>query len=347
MERVLDSKPYVSHDPIIGYRYAPNQRLRLARPGGGSYDLETNSDRLRASRDYSFQKPPGIFRIIVLGDSYAAGQFVSNSQRFSEQMERLVPNLEVLNLALEGTGTDQQALLYEHVGLGYEHDAVLVLPFLQNIRRNLADARESFSIAGQRILRGKPRFALDQDGSLELLNVPVSADPLPFSEMETEMQLDEKGSFSTRVKAAMSAWRFARVLKKIAFAIRPWEPFPEYRVPTTGAWRLMEAILLRIRSLAQTRPLIIAPVFYDNYIRFRMAKNYWDRFSSLADPPRSHVIDLLPSFKAQGREAIRCFQAPYDCHFSTHGHLVLAQTLVRELRQRGILHTSELKDHSP
>ena len=56
----------------------------------------------------------------------AAGQFTSNDQRFSELLERRVPGLEVLNLALEGTGTDQQLLIYENVGSLYEHDAVVV-----------------------------------------------------------------------------------------------------------------------------------------------------------------------------------------------------------------------------
>jgi hypothetical protein len=121
------------------------------------------------------------------------------------------------------------------------------------------------------------------------------------------------------------------------FAARPWEPFPEYADARSEAWRLMEAILRRIQKLAAPRPLVIAPVFYESYLRFRMARNYWTRFASLADPPRVHAIDLLPAFRAQGAEASKCFQEPHDCHFSTHGHLLLAQTLAAELRRRGVL----------
>lgn len=336
MSTVLDTKPYVQPEPTIGYRYTPNLSLQLPRPGGGSYDFATNADGIRASHNYSFEKPEGVTRLIVLGDSYAAGQFVSNDQRFSEHMERLVPGLEVINLALEGTGTDQQALLYEQVGLRYEHDAVMILPFLQNIRRNLADARESYDTSGRKILRAKPRFKICDDGSLELCNVPVSAEPVTaFGTL-----LDENASFAARFKTKVSASKAGRTLKRMVFAIRPWEPFPEYATAKTPAWKLMKAILRRIGSQASPRPFIIAPVFYSSYVRFRMARNYWRRFSELSDAPHTHTVDLLPSFREQGAEAVKCFQEPHDCHFSTHGHLVVAQSLIRELQQRGVIQIS-------
>src|SRR5262249_9616797 len=138
---VVDTKPYVRHHPVIGYEYVPGTRLELAQPGGRTYTLTVNQAGIRADREYLQAKPPGTRRLLVFGDSFAAGQYVSNSQRFTEMLERRVPRLEVLNFGLEGSGTDQQLLLYEEVGRKYEHDAVLVFPFLQNIRRNLAEFR--------------------------------------------------------------------------------------------------------------------------------------------------------------------------------------------------------------
>src|SRR6476619_3896087 len=113
MTEFADTKPYVEPDPVIGYRYIPGTRMTLPRPGGGRYEIAVNADGIRGDRDYSAGKPVNATRIIVLGDSMAAGQFVSNSQRFSELMERRRADVEVINLALEGSGTDQQVLLYE------------------------------------------------------------------------------------------------------------------------------------------------------------------------------------------------------------------------------------------
>src|SRR5437867_309054 len=153
MEDAVDTKPYIEYDPLIGYRYAPNTRQVLLGPGGRRYEIVINSAGIRSSREYEKKKPSCIFRILVFGDSYAAGQFVSNDQRFSELLERRIPNLEVINFALEGTGTDQQLLIYENMARLYEHDLVLLLPFLQNIRRNTAESRVGYDAkTGGRVL---------------------------------------------------------------------------------------------------------------------------------------------------------------------------------------------------
>jgi len=329
MSIVADTKPYVEPDPLIGYRYIPGTRMSLPRPGGGRYEFAVNSAGIRSDREFTADKPPGVTRIVVLGDSMAAGQFVSNSQRFSELLERGRPGLEVMNLALEGSGTDQQVLLYEHLGLRYEHDLVLLLPFLQNIRRNLASAREAIDPkTGATVLRPKPRFVLHGD---QLVLLPPSADDV------THDSTDTPSSTTVRIKNALTRMPGADSLKKMGYAMMPWEPFPEYRDPNSAGWRLMSAIVRQLKTLAGSRPVVVAPVFYSNYVRYRMATNYLDRFSSLASIPGVHPIDVLPHFKKLGADALRCFQDPYDMHFSADGHLVLADAIDAELSRRGLL----------
>ncbi len=325
---VLDTKPYVEPDAVIGYRYIPNTRLTLPRPGGGHYTIGVNSQGIRSDRDYPYAKSPQTTRIVVLGDSMAAGQFVSNQQRFSELIERRHPGVEVVNLALEGSGTDQQVLLYEHVGLRYEHDIVLILPFLQNIRRNLASVREAIDPAtGRTVHRPKPRFELVRG---ELVLHP----PDPHA---TSAIVDEPRSLVFRGKAAISRLPGAGLLKAVGYAIRPWEPFPEYASADSPGWLLMSALIARLKTLAGRRPLVVAPVVYSNYVRYRMAKNYWDRFASLAAIPGVFPIDLLPSFARLGPDAVRCFQDPHDMHFSIDGHIVLAESIEDALTRHGWL----------
>jgi hypothetical protein len=132
----------------------------------------------------------------------------------------------------------------------------------------------------------------------------------------------------------------AVLVKKILYAVVPWEPFPEYRDPLGEEWRLMAAIIRRFHELAGGRPVVIAPTFYASYVRFRMARNYWRRYLSLAAPPGIQVIDLLPHFKRPGIDALRCFQEPYDIHFSAYGNIVLTDALQEELAARGLFPTS-------
>lgn len=332
----LDSKPYVEPDTLIGYRYIPGVRMSLPRPGGGRYELAVNGAGIRSDREYAFERPAGVRRIIVCGDSMAAGQYVSNAQRFSELLERRIPNLEVINLALEGSGTDQQVMLYEHVGLRYEHDLVILLPFLQNIRRNMVEWREAIDPqTGQAMRRAKPRYEL-VDGELVLrpLRSGQSAS-LPLT--DSREGTDNAATTSLRIKGLLSRLPAIRFVKSIMYALVPWEPFPEYRDSGSPEWRLMAALIERLRELAGGRPVVLAPTFYASYVQFRMARNYWDRFSSLADSRQLAAIDLLPYFTRVGADAVRCFQDPFDMHFSAYGHLVLADALEAELRRLQLL----------
>ena len=333
---VLDGKPYIEHHPIFGYRYTPGTRMELRRPGGGWYRIEVNSQAIRSDREYSFEKPEGVYRIVLCGDSMAAGQFVSNAQRFSELLERRVPGLEVINLALEGSGTDQQLLLYEHLGLQYDHDLVLVLPFLQNVRRNMVEAREGIDPkTGQKVLRPKPLYKL-VEGRLVLCNVPVPREVSGRS-IEQSGGTDARGSWSNQLKTRMSAMPGAALFKRALYTLVPWEPFSEYRDPHSKEWQLMAALIRRFKELAAKRPLVLVPTFYANYVRFRMARNYWDRYVSLAAMPGIHVIDLLPHFRRVGTDSVRCFQEPHDMHFSAYGHIILAEALQTELSLLGLL----------
>jgi carbamoyltransferase len=341
--QVLDSKPYIEHDPQLGYRYLPNLKLLLPRPGGGRYSFETNSQGIRSVREYSFEKPPGIHRIIVCGDSMPAGQYVSNEHRFTELLERFMPNTEVINLALEGSGTDQQLLVYENVGRKYEHDLVLLMPFLSNIRRNMLDARTGYEAKTKtKVLRGKPRFDL-VEGQLVLRNVPVPIEnSIAHRESTVFERTDAEQSWLVNLKSKINSISGVSTLKRFAYAFIPWEPFPEYRTAHSPEWQLMEAIIKRFKESAGKRPLVIVPTFYDSYIRYRMARNYWQRFNSLSSIPGINVIDLLPYFRKLGADGARCFQVPYDMHFSAYGHLVVAEALQEELSKRSLLSGVEM-----
>jgi hypothetical protein len=334
----LDTKPYVRHHATFGYHYRPTVRQVLPRPGGGRYEIVTNAQGLRSSREYTPAKPAGVVRLLACGDSMAAGQFVSNEHRFSELLEARRPDLEVVNLALEGSGTDQELLIFEEIGLRYEFDAVLVLPFLQNIRRNMVEAREAIDPqTGRRVLAPKPRFELVGD-ELMLRNVPVPEerkvldDPVNGSPLRTDTDL----TGSRRLKSWLNQFAPLRALKTALYKVVPWEPFPEYRRSDTPEWQLMAAILRRFKRSAGDKPVVIVPLFYASYVRYRMARNYWERYRSL-EGSGVHVLDVLPYFQRLGREAERCFFEPYDCHFSPLGHVVLADALQTELTRLGII----------
>lgn len=327
----VDVKPYVEHHPIFGYRYIPNARMVLDKPGGGRYRIAINADGIRADREYSRTRRDAAYRIIVLGDSMAAGQFLPNELRFSEILERRCASLEVINLALEGSGTDQQILIYEHLGRAFEHDAVVLLPFLQNIRRNMVEARDAIDPRTRMLtLRPKPRYELVQ-GELVLRNVPV-----PTEVRATQMSNSEAGNPAVHaIKSRIARLPGINGVRKAVQSLVPWEPFPEYRNPDGREWQLMRALICRLKMLADARPVIVAPTFYANYVRLRMARHYWSRFDALRTIDGVYPVDLLPAFRFGSiDESVSCFQEPFDMHFSALGHVILADALAAFFTQR-------------
>jgi lysophospholipase L1-like esterase len=107
----------------------PNARYRHA---SADVDVEfrINGQGLRADRDYPYAKPPGVFRIVSLGDSYTVGYEVEHEETFAQVLERELAArgfaVEVLNAGVSGYSTAEQVLYLERELVRYEPDVVLV-----------------------------------------------------------------------------------------------------------------------------------------------------------------------------------------------------------------------------
>ena len=93
--------------------------------------LELNADGFR-DRDYAKAKPPGVRRIVGIGDSYMFGWGVRTGKDYLSVLEeRLAPRCpdarwEVLNMAVPGYNTAMEVETLRARGLAYEPDVVVV-----------------------------------------------------------------------------------------------------------------------------------------------------------------------------------------------------------------------------
>lgn len=119
----------LSHNPKIGYEPVP---LVYNGRDLSFYDYLGASNHLGyRDRDHAVAKPPGVYRIVVLGDSIAAGLHVErNEDVFPPILERLLEqrgrHVEVINLAVSGYNTQQEVETLRERGLQYHPDLVLV-----------------------------------------------------------------------------------------------------------------------------------------------------------------------------------------------------------------------------
>ena len=147
-----------TYDRTLGWKLVPGAR-RVFKLEEAPYLIEINSDGFR-DRERSFDKPPSISRIVVIGDSFVFGSGgVEQQDRFTDLLEKSSANLEVLNLGVPGYSTDQEYLVLKTKGLRYKPDLVLFCLF-EN------DFEESFVEFNRSINRPKGYF-FTRNGTLE------------------------------------------------------------------------------------------------------------------------------------------------------------------------------------
>jgi lysophospholipase L1-like esterase len=146
-------------DPRWGWRMVPGA-VKSGFLWGGERPAQVNSHGWRDA-ETTWEKPAGVKRLVVLGDSFTFGVGVDAEQRYTEELERLRPGLEVLNLGMNAVGTDQELLYLEDHGLRYAPDLVVCAFFEGNDLADVSYQRNSYW--------PKPYFVLEQG---ELVLVP-------------------------------------------------------------------------------------------------------------------------------------------------------------------------------
>jgi lysophospholipase L1-like esterase len=119
----------LSKNPKIGYEPAP---LSYDGKDLSFYDYKGSSNSL-GFRDveHAVTKPPGVYRVIVLGDSVAMGLHVDRSEDvFPAVLQKILVaqglRAEVINMAVSGYNTQQEVELFRQEGLRYRPDLVLL-----------------------------------------------------------------------------------------------------------------------------------------------------------------------------------------------------------------------------
>src|SRR5262245_21643077 len=111
------------HHPTRGWALEPGIRdMRVF----GDKVLNSSALGLRGREERAYAKPPGVRRVVALGDSFTFGEEVSDDQTYCHQLEALLPGTEVLNLGVHGYGHDQMLLYLEEEGVKYRPDVVLL-----------------------------------------------------------------------------------------------------------------------------------------------------------------------------------------------------------------------------
>lgn len=131
---------YYRADDELGWLPNPNVDGIHNRSGSFESTFTTNSLGLR-DREYALEKPEGVSRIVVVGDSFTWGYGVNDGAIFTEQLERELANWEVINLGVTAFNLKQEAAYFERLGAQFDPDLLLVAFAQNDIMQSLIEFR--------------------------------------------------------------------------------------------------------------------------------------------------------------------------------------------------------------
>jgi carbamoyltransferase len=318
------------YHPVIGYHFIPNVKTRLEHEGGG-YLVRVNNVGFRDEKDFQTPKT-GKFRVLLFGDSFTAGDGVSNKYRFGDVLETLIPDVEVYNFGLPGTGTDQHYLTYREIASAYEHDLIIIGAQVENIRRVAARYRLSQMADGNDVLIAKPYFDLEPDETIILRNVPVPEEPIKPDELpEKDRGFVDQGGRMFWLRQIVN--KMGAPVKELALKLSHYQPLPEYDDPNGCEWLLMKAIFRKwIGEL--TKPVLIVPIPLYHYIEETASPEaYQARFSELRELEAVTMFDPIADYMSISKSERRGFRFEKDIHPTPAHHRFLAESMAKPIRE--------------
>jgi hypothetical protein len=152
-------------DPDLGWSLRPGAE-------GDSVEeavvrVKINAAGMRDDREHEIAKAAGVYRVAILGDSFAEAMQVPLERTFSKLLERDLAAcrggpVEVLNFGVQGYGTAQELLMWRLKAARYKPDAAVLLFYTGN------DLYNNHRALNPTNADAAPYFAID-NGALRML----------------------------------------------------------------------------------------------------------------------------------------------------------------------------------
>jgi hypothetical protein len=361
-----DTGAYLVRDEVLGHFHVPNFDGWIKAPEFTTH-VAINAHGLRDRRQ-TYEKPPGTFRIVLLGDSFVEAVQVQQWEGVAERLEQALNQdasqpIEVVNAGVAAYGTAQEYLLLDKMGEQLQPDLVIVFFFVGNDITNNNYRLELWD--SNLMLALKPYFDLRDDGNLRLIPGPS---PRPQRGLSSLMR-------SCCVLYNVIETGVHNKLNQ-NYPREQLEAIGGLRTPLTGlydtqpdeewvrGWRISEVLLARMRDRAAEMgaPLVIAAApewraldpdaWRDELQRSNPRSSRLASGRLQIDVPTNRVraiaerlgipfIDLLPPLRAAVAEDAPLY-FDFDKHWTAAGHTVAARAIDQGLREQELVAPARL-----
>jgi len=279
---------------------------------------KTNSRGLR-DREYAVEKPAGKTRILALGDSFTFGHGIAYGDRFTDILESAFDDVEVITMAVPGSGHDQQLMQFVYEGLEYRPDHVFVF------------------VTGASLHPWRYYPPLLREGRVQ---IPVFD---RYAGRRAVPTLEERVA---RAAARWPLWRKSHALSYLAFRIERLVLLLDFRRSQGGSW--FDGIRLPPGWNPSTAPTSLPPeqveraeAVFGKLVEIAAANRIDVTFVSI-DPnheqdylgrldPRAHYLDLGPKLAEEGKRHPLGFK--YDAHFNPGANASIGRWLIDYVRR--------------
>lgn len=327
--------------------HLPNLTQRSLRFG---HLIETNSAGMR-DYDHSLEKPPGVYRILVLGDSFMEANQVKLEDAFVSVLKNRLRSstgraIEVVNASVSGWGTDDELTYLMREGVKYHPDLVLVAMTLHNdVSDNLLEEYHEF-----------------KNGKIEQRPVVV----VPWLSYLSVSVKEWMASHSHLYQVFLRGIRVNVVSKEarnlqshVAGLLRR---DPEDRIQV--GWKMTKELLRKMRQTADTinaRVVIMllplsVQVYQETLPDFLASSNLKEVDIDLFKPQKMmqeigmdigvSIVDLFPVFHETKATCHCVLFVPNDGHWNKLGHQIAGEAGERGLLQLGLIEPALTSERS-
>ena len=307
------------YDPVLGWAHQPGQEGVFETPQFRTA-VRINEKGLR-DRSHSYTRQNANERILVLGDSFAWGYGVEESERFSQLLEKSM-DVEVINAGVSGYSTDQELLWYKREGIKYETDLVI----LELAGNDVGDNDRQLVSA----IYYKPKFVLE-NGQL-----------VPPSYQVPKTNLQGRLIYSISQRSALAFFLVQRYFDLQSLYAKSKSNSDHANSPASSIsakredFKLTMALLDEIRNTAESRKAKFMIVANNRWWENTSGGTYKDFISDLQNEGFLVLdVESMPGFDPN------TMLIPNDGHWNQSGHEFVADQI------KDFIESNQLIDQLP
>jgi lysophospholipase L1-like esterase len=255
--------------------------------------FETNSAGFRGG-ERTLAKPPGVFRIAIVGDSIAMGMGVVEAETYAARLERALSEahpdrrFEVMNFGLSGLNAYAVVDRLQRLALPYDPDLVVYGYTLNDIEGPAYRRSVDFTFIDPRTWAGSPVYLVRVLG--------------PRLASLRELLWAPRGSYSFELD--------------------------DNYFHNPEAWQAVEDALDRVRDLAHERGICAVVFVHARLYWLSWLHPYHRHYEIVMQAARARGLAAIEAFPAfRGESAQSLWIGPLDPHPNARGHEILAGAL--------------------